>query len=158
MWRTAASAGHVRFDDEAVSLLIRAHTDEAGVAELAAKLAAVCRQVVRRRPLGASTPAVVTPAVVREVLGKGAGDALPPAVRVAIARERRRLSGKSDGDAAPTNDWLEYLENLPWTRRGEAPIDLAQVRAALDADHAGLDGAKACILEHLAVRRRNPRG
>ena len=35
---------------------------------------------------------------------------------------------------------------------------MAQARAALDANHAGLDGAKACILEHLAVRRRNPRG
>ena len=48
MWRTAASAGRVRFEDEAVRLLIRAHTDEVGVAGLAAKLAAICRQVVRR--------------------------------------------------------------------------------------------------------------
>ena len=163
MWRTAASGGRVRFEDEAVRLLIRAHTDEAGVAELAAKLATVCRQVVRRRPPGGDAPAVVTPAVVREVLGEGARDPLPPAVRAAIARERRRLAAKSEGgaaptNAAPTNDWIEQLEKLPWTRRGEAPIDLAQARKALDANHAGLDGAKACILEHLAVRRRNPRG
>ena len=157
-WRTAASAGHVRFESEAIRTLIRAHTDEAGVAELDAKLAAVCREVVRRRPPGAGGPDVVTPAVVRDVLGEGAGGELPPAVRAAIARERQRLSGKSDGDAAPGNDWIEWLEKLPWTRCGEAPIDLAQARAALDANHAGLDGAKACILEHLAVRRRNPRG
>ena len=157
-WRTAASAGHVRFETEAIRKLIRAHTDEAGVAELGAKLAAVCREVVRRRPPGANGPDVVTPAVVRDLLGEGAGDPLPPAVGVAIARERRRLPAKSEGDAAPTNDWIEWLEQLPWTRRGEAPIDLAQARAALDANHAGLDGAKACILEHLAVRRRNPRG
>lgn len=162
-WRTAASGGHVRFEDEAVRLLIRAHTDEAGVAELGAKLAAVCRAVLRHRPPGASRQAVVTPAVVREVLGEGAGEPLPPAVRAAIARERRRLAAKSEGgaaptNAAPTNDWIEQLEKLPWTRRSEAPVDLAQARAALDADHAGLDDAKACILEHLAVRRRNPRG
>ena len=157
-WRTAASAGHVRFEREAIRKLIRAHTDEAGVAELSAKLAAVCREVVRRRPPGAGGPDVVTPAVVRDVLGGGAGEPLPPAVRAAIARERRRLSAKSDGDAAPANGWIEWLEKLPWTRRGEAPVDLAQARAALDANHAGLDGAKACILEHLAVRRRNPRG
>ena len=157
-WRTAASAGHVRFESEAIRKLIRAHTDEAGVAELSAKLASVCREVVRRRPPGASGPDVVTPAVVRDVLGEGAGDPLPPAVRAAIARERRCLSARSDGDAALTNDWIEWLEKLPWTRRGEAPIDLAQARRALEANHAGLDAAKACILEHLAVRRRNPRG
>ena len=72
------------------------------MAELAAKLAAVCRQVVRRRPRGASTPAVVTPAVVREVLGKGAGDALPPAVRVAIARERRTTPAAQHACASPS--------------------------------------------------------
>ena len=35
-WRTAASTGHVRFESEAIRKLIRAHTDEAGVAQLAA--------------------------------------------------------------------------------------------------------------------------
>ena len=119
---------------------------------LQAKLAAVCRQMVRRRLPGSMGPQVVTPAVVRELLGPG--PALPPAVRAAIARERRRLGASSDGDDTSTNDWIECLEQLPWTRRAEAPIDLAQVRAALDAGHAGLERVKTCILEHLAVRRR----
>ena len=92
-----------------------------------------------------------------EVLGEGEVDALPAAVREAIARERRRLGNSSGADTATSNDWIEWLEGLPWTRRAEAPVDLAQVRAALDAGHAGLDHAKACIIEHLAVRRRNPR-
>ena len=101
---------------------------------------------------------MVTPAVVREVLGAGAADGLPPAVREAIARERRRLGDKSDSDAERTNDWIEWLEQLPWNRRTTAPVDLARVRTALDAGHAGLGPAKACILEYLAVRRRNPHG
>ena len=153
-WQTAACTGGIRFEPEAVRRVIEDHTSEPGVADLEAKLAAICRQVARRRPPGSVGPQVVTPAVVRELLGPGA--ALPPAVRAAIARERRRL-GKSDGDGTSTNDWIECLEQLPWTRRAEAPINLAQVRAALDAGHAGLERAKACILEHLAVRRRNPR-
>ena len=99
---------------------------------------------------------MVTPATVRELLGDG--EVLPAAVREAIARERRRLSKSSDADAEKTNDWIDCLEQLPWTRRAEALIDLAQVRAALDAGHAGLERAKTCIMEHLAVRRRNPRG
>ena len=52
---------------------------------------------------------------------------------------------------------IACLEKLPWTRRSEAPVDLARARAALDAGHAGLDDAKSCILEYLAGRRRNPR-
>ena len=50
------------------------------------------------------------------------------------------------------------LEHLPWNRRHDTPSDLAQARAALDARHAGLDHAKARIVEYLAVRRRNRRG
>ena len=126
-WRTAACTGDVRFEAEAIRRVIQSHTNEAGVADLQAKLAAICRQVARRRRPGGLGPEVVTPATVRELLGEG--DALPSAVREAIARERRRLGNPSDGDVAPTNDWIDCLEQLPWTRRADAPIDLAQVRA-----------------------------
>ena len=157
-WRTAACTGDVRFEPEAIRRVVVDHTNEAGVADLTAKLATVCREVVVRRTPGSGGPEVVTPAVVREVLGEGAVDALPAAVRAAIARERRRLGDSSGADPATTNDWIECLEHLPWTRRAEAPIDLAQVRAALDAGHGGLGHAKARVIEYLAVRRRNPRG
>ena len=94
----------------------------------------------------------------RDVLGEGAADRLPPAVRDAIARERRRLGEPSESGAERTNDWIEWLEALPWNRRSTAPVDLARVRTALDAGHAGLGHAKACLLEYLAVRRRTPSG
>ena len=139
--------------------MIRDHTDEAGVTQLTAKLAMLCRQAMKRRPPGDDAgPEVITPDVVRDVLGEGTIDALPAAVCAAIARERQRVADKSDGDAKPTNNWIEWLEQLPWIRRSTAPIDLAHVRAALDAGHAGLGHAKARILEYLAVRRRNPLG
>ena len=156
-WRTAACTGGVRFETEAILRVLRDHTKEAGVAELNRKLAAVCHHVVSRRPPGDRGPEVITEATVREVLGDGAADPLPPAVRAAITRERRRLSANADADAAPSNDWIEWLEHLPWNRRHDTPSDLAQARAALDARHAGLDHAKARIVEYLAVRRRNPR-
>ena len=156
-WRTAASEGTVRFESEAILDVIR-NTNEAGVAELDAKLAMVCQQVMKHRSPGDAEPEVITPDAVREMLGTGAADALPPAVREAIARERRRLGDKPDGDAERTNGWIEWLEQLPWTRSNTPPTDLTSVRAALDAGHAGLEHAKARILEYLAVRRRNPRG
>ena len=156
-WRLAACTGDVVFEAAAIRRVIEDHTNEAGVEELHTKLAALCRRVVERRPPGHRGTEMVTPAVVRDVLGDG--ETLPSAVRAAIARERRRLAdGSSDTAAATkTNDWIACLEKLPWTRRSEAPSDLARARAALDAGHAGLDEAKLCILEHLAVRRRNPR-
>ena len=157
-WRRAACTGEVHFEPEAIRRVVRNHTSEAGVSELNAKLAVLCRQVVRRRPPGGREPAVITPAVVCKVLGDGAADPLPPAVQAAIARERRRLGDSSDGDTVPTNDWIECLEQLPWDRRSDAPTDLAKARAALDAGHAGLADAKARIVEHLAVCRRNPKG
>ena len=156
-WRTAACTGDVRFEPEAIRRVIQDHTSEAGVADLNATLVAICREVVGRRTPGTRGPEVVTPAVVREVLGDDDIDALPAAVQAAIARERRRLGDSSGADAATTNDWIEYLQQLPWSRCAEAPIDLAQVRAALDAGQAGLGHAKTYILEYLAVRRRNPR-
>ena len=157
-WRTAASEGGVRFETEAIRQVIRDHTDEAGLTQLNAKLALICRQAMKRRPPGNAESEVITPAAVREMLGNGAADALPPVVREAIARERHRLGDKPDGDAERTNGWIEWLEQLPWTRSDTAAIDLTSVRAALDAGHAGLEHAKARILEYLAVRRRNPLG
>ena len=126
------------------------------MAELQAKLAWVCRHALARRPADARAPEVVTPAVVRRVLGEGAADRLPAAVRDAIARERRRLGEPSESGTEKSNDWIEWLQQLPWNRRTTAPVDLARVRVALDAGHAGLGHAKACILQYLAVRRGNP--
>ena len=117
-WRMGASEGAVRFEPEAIRQVIRDHTDEAGVTQLTAKLAMLCRQAMKRRPPGDDAgPEVITPDVVRDVLGEGTIDALPAAVCAAIARERQRVADKSDGDAKPTNNWIEWLEQLPWTRR-----------------------------------------
>ena len=99
-WRTAACMGDVRFEAEAIRRVIQSHTNEAGVADLQAKLAAICRQVARRRRPGGLGPEVVTPATVRELLGDG--EALPSAVRETIARERRRLSESSDAEWSPS--------------------------------------------------------
>ena len=104
-WRTAASSGSVRFETDALRRLIRDHAGGAGVGEVNRLLAHVCREVVRRRPAGSRGPDVVTSAVVADVVGDGAADPLPPAVRGAIAAERQRLKGSPDD----TNSWIEWL-------------------------------------------------
>ena len=157
-WRTAASRGDVRFEAEAIRRVIRDYTSEPGVGDLKARLADICRQVVLRRPPSARRPDIVTSSLVPVLLGDGSVDPLPLAVRAAIETERARLSADSSGIPSRTSPWIEWLENLPWTRRNEAAIDLKRIRQVLDAGQTGLDDAKERVIEYLAARKRNPRG
>jgi ATP-dependent Lon protease len=54
--------------------------------------------------------------------------------------------------------WLNWLASMPWQQRSEDMLDLHQAKAALDAEHHGLDKVKDRILEYLAVRTLNPEG
>ena len=97
-WRTAASGGSVIFDDDALRLVIRDHTSEAGVSGLARNLAVICREVLRRRPAGARGSDIVTPAVAAEILGGGGGrpaDSVPPAPARGTGRGSRGAEGGS---------------------------------------------------------------
>ena len=157
-WRTAASRGDVRFEPEAILRVIRDYTSEPGVKDLKARLADICRQVVLRRPPSARRPDVVTSVLVPAFLGDGSADPLPLDVRAAIETERARLAADSSSSSSRTSPWIEWLENLPWNRRNEAAIDLKRIRQVLDAGQAGLEDAKARVIEYLAARKRNPRG
>ena len=158
-WRTAAVRGDVCFEPDAIRLVIRDYTSEPGVRDLERSLAEICRQVVLRRPPAAQGPDIVTSSIVPMFLGDADVDPLPLAVRQAIEDERRRLSVESSSDSSlPTNSWIEWLENVPWNKRNDAAIDLDRIREALDARQAGLEDAKATVVEYLAVRKRNPRG
>ena len=72
-WRTAASDGGIRFEPEALRLLVSEYSNGPGVADLRAGLCEICREVVRRRAAGGgrpgdAVPAVVTPEVVADIL------------------------------------------------------------------------------------------
>jgi ATP-dependent Lon protease len=53
--------------------------------------------------------------------------------------------------------YLEWLVELPWSKRTEDNLDIAHAREVLDADHYDLEEVKDRILEYLAVRKLNPR-
>ena len=83
---------------------------------------------------------------------------LPPEVEAVARRQARRL-GNGDGgspDQGIARTYLEWLLELPWSKRTEDKLDLAAARAVLDADHDGLDKIKQRIVEYLAVRKLNP--
>ncbi|MDF1504828.1 LON peptidase substrate-binding domain-containing protein, partial [Roseisolibacter sp. H3M3-2] len=79
---------------------------------------------------------------------------LPEAVEARALREVRRLRrmGPTSPEATLVRTYLDWVLGLPWHARGApAAVELAAARAALDADHHGLDEVKERILDHLAV-------
>jgi len=81
---------------------------------------------------------------------------LPDKVREAALAEVDKLERTSDQspEVGWIRTWLDTVLDLPWNNRTEDAYEIAEARAVLDADHAGLDDVKERIIEYLAVRRR----
>ncbi len=52
--------------------------------------------------------------------------------------------------------YLDWLCDLPWSKRSEDNEDVSRAEAILDEDHYGLEEVKARIVEFLAVRKLRP--
>jgi ATP-dependent Lon protease len=79
---------------------------------------------------------------------------LPEAAEARALREVRRLRRMPpvSPEATVARTFLDWTLGLPWRERSDAPTpDLARARAALDADHFGLDEVKERVLDYLAV-------
>lgn len=106
---------------------------------------------------------------IQRELGEGEGEAaearalreriealpLPPEARREVQRELGRLERipAASPEHGVLRTWLDWIAALPWGRRSGGPIDLAQARAVLDADHYDIDKVKERLLDHLAVRK-----
>ncbi len=110
---------------------------------------------------------------IRKELGEGDGDVVaeyraklaeiqpPEAAFNTIAKEIDRLERTSSQSPEHgwIRTWLDRVFELPWNTRSDDNLDLANVRAVLDADHYGLDDVKTRIVEFMAVRKlRSERG
>ena len=96
-----------------------------------------------------------------EDLKKSLEDAGMPEETLKHARkELKRLQRMSDGagESSMLRTYLEWLAELPWKAENGAVIDIDVARRVLDSDHYGLPKIKRRILEHLAVRKLNPKG
>ncbi|HEX4570282.1 MAG TPA: endopeptidase La [Dongiaceae bacterium] len=85
---------------------------------------------------------------------------MPPDVLAQAEKELKRLKRMPEAAAEQSmlRTYLEWLAELPWTVAESEPIDIAEARKILDADHCGLEKVKKRILEYLAVRKLNPTG
>ena len=75
-------------------------------------------------------------------------------------RELDRLQRMSPGAPEYTvaRSYVDWLVNLPWTKSTEDNLDIPSVKAALDADHYGIEKVKDRILEYLSVRKFKKEG
>ncbi|MDP2664181.1 MAG: AAA family ATPase, partial [bacterium] len=49
--------------------------------------------------------------------------------------------------------YLEWIVDLPWSKKSGVSVDLQKAQEVLDADHYGLEKAKERVLEYLAVQK-----
>ncbi len=82
------------------------------------------------------------------------GAAMSEEARTAMGDELRKLAllDPASSEYGVVRTRLEWISDLPWGVFTEDDLDLARLRAGLDADHYGLDDIKDRIVEFCAVR------
>ena len=68
-------------------------------------------------------------------------------------KKLRQMSPMS-AEATVVRNYLDWLLNIPWGKKGRVNKDLTKAQEVLDADHYGLEKVKERIVEYLAVQQR----
>src|SRR2546426_2079499 len=101
------------------------------------------------------------PSIAEEFRAKIAASGMPEQARQEAERELARLQRTSP--QSPEYGWirtyLDWMTEVPWDRRTEDNLNVAEARRILTEDHTGLEDVKERIIEYLSVRRlRKERG
>lgn len=92
-----------------------------------------------------------------EALGKKIEQAkMPEEAKAKATAELNKLKMMSpmSAEATVVRSYIDWLANVPWTKRSVVKKDLAKADDILDADHYGLEKVKERIIEYLAVQQR----
>ena len=81
--------------------------------------------------------------------------AMPDEAREKVERELRRLARTpaQSPESSVSQNYVEYMLELPWGKKQETYIDIVRARKVLEEDHYGLKEVKDRLLEYLAVRK-----
>lgn len=84
---------------------------------------------------------------------KAAG--MPKAVEEKSLKELHRLKTMPvfSAEAPFIRTYLDWLIELPWSKKSEIKLDLKKAEEILDKDHYGLEKTKERVLEYLAVQK-----
>ncbi len=87
---------------------------------------------------------------------------MPETVQLEAMKQLARLERMHPdaSEASMVRTYLDWMSDLPWSKKTEDNLDLTHARDVLNADHHDLQKAKDRILEFLAVRKlkNNNRG
>jgi len=83
---------------------------------------------------------------------------LPQEVKARTDRELKRLNAMPpmSPEVGIIRTYIDWLVELPWSKRSQDNLDVSHAAAILDADHYGLKKIKDRILEYIAVRQIAP--
>jgi len=90
-------------------------------------------------------------------LKKKVNDAvLPPELKEKALEMVDRVSrmirfGEYSSEYEKTSQYIDWVTNLPWSKRSDDILDLEHAKSILDKNHYGLEELKERILEYLAV-------
>ena len=92
-----------------------------------------------------------------EALSKKIEDAkMPEEAKKKATTELSKLKMMSpmSAEATVVRSYIDWLTNVPWTKRSAVKKDLAAADKLLDTEHYGLEKVKERIIEYLAVQQR----
>lgn len=69
--------------------------------------------------------------------------------------ERSARYGTYSEEYERVSHYIEWATSLPWNKRTQDTIDIAQAKQIMDKHHYGVDQVKQRILEHLAILKLN---
>ena len=80
---------------------------------------------------------------------------MPPDVRKEAAKQLKRLEQMhpESSESSLVRTYLDWMVELPWSRRTDDNLDLKKAKEVLDEDHFDLDKIKERFLEYLAVNK-----
>ena len=78
---------------------------------------------------------------------------MPEKVKAVALRELKKLKGSSGSEREGYQSYLEWLTDVPWTKKAVDNVDLAKAEELMGESHTGLKMVKDRILEFLAVRQ-----
>ena len=80
---------------------------------------------------------------------------LPQEAREKVMKEMKRLRTlhPASAETGVIRNYIEWILDLPWSKKTRDRKDLSYARQVLDDDHYGLDDVKERIIEFLAVRK-----
>lgn len=92
-----------------------------------------------------------------EALQKRISDAKMPKIaeEKALAElNKLKMMSPMSAEASVLRTYLDWMTNVPWSKRSKVMLDMERARKILDEDHYGLEDVKERVLEFLAVQKR----